>query len=137
MQIAVVATARKLTVLCWHMITRGEDYAFARPSLTAKKLRALELKAGQPSRRGQKGTASGYSLKEVRRRERELAEQAEHAYAQMVADWQARAPREKPGVAAANGARLSRPSNGATAARQAPAPDPALRSEIDHAHTAG
>jgi transposase len=31
MQIAVVATARKLTVLCWHMITRGQDYAFARP----------------------------------------------------------------------------------------------------------
>ncbi|MCA1677663.1 MAG: hypothetical protein LC777_01305, partial [Actinobacteria bacterium] len=44
MQIAVVATARKLTVLCWHMITRREDYAFARPSLTAKKLRALELR---------------------------------------------------------------------------------------------
>ena len=128
MQIAVVATARKLTVLCWHMITRGEDYAFARPSLTAKKLRALELKAGRPSRRGQKGTASGYSLKEVRRRERGLAEQAERAYAQMVADWQARAPQHKVGAAAANGARLSRPSNWATAARQAPAPDPALRS---------
>jgi transposase len=31
MQIAVVATARKLAVLCRHMITRGEDYAFARP----------------------------------------------------------------------------------------------------------
>ena len=50
MQIAVVATARKLAVLCWHMITRGEDYAFARPSLTAKKLRALELKTGRPAR---------------------------------------------------------------------------------------
>jgi transposase len=52
MQIAVVATARKLAVLCWHMITKGEDYAFARPSLTAQKLRALELRAGMPSRRG-------------------------------------------------------------------------------------
>ena len=30
----VVATARKLAVLCWTMIERGEDYAFARPSLT-------------------------------------------------------------------------------------------------------
>ena len=28
------------------MIERGEDYAFARPSLTDKKLRALELRAG-------------------------------------------------------------------------------------------
>ena len=76
MQIAVVATARKLAVLCWHLVTRGEDYAFQRPSLTEKKLRALELRAGMPSRRGQKGKAAAYSLKEVRRRERQLAEQA-------------------------------------------------------------
>ena len=137
MQIAVVATARKLAVLCWHMITRGEDYAFARPSLTAKKLRALELKAGLPSRRGQKGTAAAYSLKDVRAREKALAEQAERAYAQMVTDWQAKAPATKRvGVAAANGARLSRPSAG-QAARQDTAPDPALRSGVDHAHTAG
>jgi hypothetical protein len=66
-------------VLCWHLITSGEDYAFQRPSLTEKKLRALELRAGMPSRRGQKGKAAAYSLKEVRRRERELAEQAEQA----------------------------------------------------------
>jgi transposase len=117
MQIAVVATARKLAVLCWHLITRGEDYAFQRPSLTEKKLRALELRAGMPSRRGQKGKAAAYSLKEVRRRERELAEQAEQAYRQLVADWQAKAPAKRTGVAAANGARLSRPSAG-QAARQ-------------------
>jgi transposase len=138
MQIAVVATARKLAVLCWHMITRGEDYAFARPSLTAKKLRALELRAGRPSRRGQKGTAAAYSLKDVRAREKALAEQAERTYAQLVADWQAKAPAAKRmGVAAANGARLSRPSDGATAARQDSAPDPALRSGVDHAHREG
>ena len=117
MQVAVVATARKLAVLCWHLITRGEDYAFQRPSLTEKKLRALELRAGMPSRRGQKGKAAAYSLKEVRRRERELAEQAEQAYRQLVADWQAKAPKREKGVAAANGARLSRPSTG-QAARQ-------------------
>jgi DNA-binding NarL/FixJ family response regulator len=29
MQIAVVATARKLAVLCWHLIIKQEDYAFA------------------------------------------------------------------------------------------------------------
>ena len=86
MQIAVVATARKLAVLCWHLITRGEDYAFQRPSLTEKKLPALELRAGMPSRRGQKGEAAAYSLKQVRRRENELAEQAEQAYRQLVAD---------------------------------------------------
>ncbi len=136
MQIAVVATARKLAVLCWHIITKGEDYAFARPSLTAKKLRALELKAGKPSRRGQKGTAAAYSLKDVRAREKALAEQAERSYTQLVADWQAQGAARRLGVAATNGARLSTPSNGATAARQASAPEPALRSGVDHAHSA-
>lgn len=136
MQVAVVATARKLAVLCWHLITKGEDYAFARPSLTAQKLRRLELRAGMPSKRGQKGKAAGYSLKAVRARENALNEQAEHAYRQLVSDWQAKAPRRESGVAAANGARLSRPSDGATAARQDSAPDPALRSGVDHAHNA-
>jgi transposase len=136
MQVAVVATARKLAVLCWHLITKGEDYAFARPSLTAQKLRRLELRAGLPAKRGQKGKAAGYSLKEVRARENALNEQAEQAYRQMVTDWQAKAPATKAvGVAAANGARLSRPSDGATAARQASAPEAALRSGVDHAHS--
>jgi hypothetical protein len=42
-------------VLCWHMIIKGEDYAFARPSLTVQKLRKLELRAGMPSHRGRNG----------------------------------------------------------------------------------
>jgi transposase len=134
MQIAVVATARKLTCLCWTMIERGEDYTFARPSLTEKKLRALELRAGMPSHRGRKGTTGAYSLKAVRQRERELAEQGERAYRQLVADWQANRPaKAKSDVAAANGTRLSRPSMG-QAARQASVPEPALRSGVDHAH---
>jgi transposase len=133
MQIAVVATARKLAVLCWTMIERGEDYAFARPSLTDKKLRALELRAGMPSRRGRKGAAAAYSLKEMRQRELELAQQGEQAYRQLVTDWQGNRPaKTKPGVAAANGTRLKRPSVG-QAARQASVPEPALRSGVDHA----
>ncbi len=88
------------------------------------------------SKRGQKGRAAGYSLKEVRARENALNEQAEQAYRQLVADWQAKAPKRESGVAAANGARLSRPSDGATAARQDSAPEPALRSGVDHAHSA-
>ena len=36
---AIVATARKLTVLFWCMLTRGEDYAHQRPALTKKKQR--------------------------------------------------------------------------------------------------
>jgi len=96
-QIAVVAAARKLAVLCWNLIHRGEDYAYARPSLIEKKQRALELKAGHPSRRGQKGRAAAYSLTEVRRRERELVEQAETAYQHMVAGWQPQRPPARTG----------------------------------------
>ena len=117
MQIAVVATARKLACLCWQLIAKDQDYAFARPSLTAQKLRALELRAGMPSRRGQKGKAAGYSLKEVRARERRFTEQAERAYRRLVADWQAEAPARKEGAVAANGARLSSHQTG-QAARQ-------------------
>jgi hypothetical protein len=46
-----VAVARKLAVLAWHLLTRGEDYALQRPPLVARKLRALELKAGAPRRK--------------------------------------------------------------------------------------
>jgi transposase len=96
MQVAVVATARKLATLCWHLVVGEQDYAFQRPSLTDKKLRALQLRAGMPPRRGRKGTAAAYSLKEVRRRERALTEQAEVAYRQLVADWQPKRPATKP-----------------------------------------
>ena len=97
MQIAVVATARKLAVLCWHLVIKDEDYAFGRPSLTEKKLRALELRAGMPARRGKKGNAAAHNLTDVRRRELELSEQAEHAYRQLVADWQAKRPQPESG----------------------------------------
>ena len=38
--VATVAVARKLAVLAWHLLTRGEDYAFQRPSLVRRKIRA-------------------------------------------------------------------------------------------------
>ena len=47
---AIVATARKLAILFWCMLTRDEDYAHQQPSLTKKKLRRLELTAGAPAR---------------------------------------------------------------------------------------
>jgi hypothetical protein len=59
--IAAVAVARKLAVIIWHMLTRGEDYAGVRPALHAKKLRDLELRSGQPERRGQRGSAYKYN----------------------------------------------------------------------------
>jgi transposase len=91
-QIALVATARKLCVLFWHLLTREEDYAFGRPSLTRHKLRRLELIAGDPSRRGRR-SGSGASKRE-QRHERELSERFEAAYRRLVEDWQPR-PRRK------------------------------------------
>jgi transposase len=92
MQVAVVAAARKLTVLCWHLIIKGEDYAYAQPSLVAHKRRKLELRAGLPAHRGRPGKATGYSLHAVRAAERDLAAQAETAYRTMVASWQPTRP---------------------------------------------
>jgi transposase len=50
--VAAVATARKLAVVVWHMLTKDEDFTWSRPALLQWKLRKLELKAGHPSRRG-------------------------------------------------------------------------------------
>jgi transposase len=83
----VVATARKLTVLFWHLMIGGEDCAFAIPSLAAHKQRKVELRAGYPSQHGnRKGKAAGYSLKAVRIAERDLTAQAEVAYLTRVAN---------------------------------------------------
>jgi transposase len=85
-QIALVATARKLCVLFWQLLTREQDYAFGRPSLTRHKLRRLELMAGDPPRRGQRSGSP--ASKREQRHERELSEQFEAAYRRLVADWQ-------------------------------------------------
>jgi transposase len=55
--VAAVATARKLAVVVWHMLTKDEDFTWSRLALLQWKLRKLELKAGHPSRRSghQKG----------------------------------------------------------------------------------
>ena len=93
-QIAIVAVARKLAVLFWHLLTREQDYAFQRPSLTRKKLRGLKLRAGaerQPGRRDL-ATRNTYSQRTERARERELSEQAEVAYRRLVTDWKASGP---------------------------------------------
>jgi transposase len=96
-QIATVATARKMTVLCWHLITRGEDYAFARPSLTAHKRRKLELAAGATSRRGPvRGGTHDYHVKQLRDQERAIVEHSERAYEVTVAHWQPQKPAANP-----------------------------------------
>jgi hypothetical protein len=91
--VAAVATARKLAVLIWHLLHKGESDLWARPALHAKKMRELELKAGHPAARGQKGAAHAYNLKNHRDQERRWVEQAEAAYTRFVAGWRPRGPR--------------------------------------------
>jgi transposase len=90
-QIAATATARKLVVLFWHLLTSNQDYAFARPAMTRSKVRRLELLAGAPAQKGRKGIAGGKS-KAVFEAERELSRQAEAAYRRLISDWQASGP---------------------------------------------
>ena len=92
-QVAAVAVARKLAVLCWHLLTKETDYLWQRPALVANKVRAMELQAGQPAKKGSKrGPAYAYNVKDLRDREMEAARQAEHAYEQFVGHWQPRGP---------------------------------------------
>ena len=92
--VAAVATARKLTIIIWHLLIKGESYTWARPSLHAKKLRDLELKAGHKAARGQKGEAHAYNVKSHRDEERRWVEQAETAYTRFVAGWNRRGPKK-------------------------------------------
>ncbi len=94
---AIVATARKLAVLFWCMLTRSQDYDHQQPSLTRKKLRRLEITAGaRKNTRRAAGTWSTNLL--MRQAERELAEQAEASYKRIVQDQQAAGPARKAGA---------------------------------------
>jgi hypothetical protein len=117
--IATVAVARKLAVIAWHMLSRSEDYAFARPSLTREKLRRLELITGAEHQKGKR--IGVFATKEQHDLDKQLAAQAELAYRRLAQDWQ---PAIK-GTGAAPGRASRRPSSG-QAARQETAPPPAL-----------
>ncbi|MFC7539202.1 IS110 family transposase [Siccirubricoccus deserti] len=93
---AAVATARKLAVMIWHVLTSEQEYTFARPAFTAMKLRKVALKAGAPREYGKAGPARDYWIEEIRHREMDYVERAERAYERMVAAW-----REKPPKSAA------------------------------------
>jgi hypothetical protein len=130
-QIAATATARKLAVLFWHLLSRGEDYAFARPAMTRHKIRRLELLAGAPPQKGRKGIAGGKS-KAVFDAERELSRQAEAAYRRLVNDWRA-AGRAKVGAGVTPGHASPRPRRAKPRGRLRKPQRSALRS-VNHPH---
>jgi transposase len=122
--VAAVAVARKLACLAWQLLTKREDYAFARPSRMRRKLRDLELAAGAralPKRHDGQRIAASHA---ERKAEHQLVEQAEIAYRRLIADWKSTAP-AKSGAGATPGSASSRPSK-RQAARQASNPTPAL-----------
>ena len=117
--VAIVAAARKLACLFWCLLRREEDYAYAQPSLTKKKLRRLEITAGAP--RYSANAAGIWSANAaVRQAERELARQAEVAYARTVRDWHA-AQTANVGASVTPGRASKEPSKG-KAARQTTSP---------------
>ena len=126
-QIAAVAVARKLAALCWHMLTKGEDYRWARPSLVAHKRRAMELAAGQPQKKGNKrGASYAYNVKELRQQEARVAEHAERSYEHFVAAWRSRPPGKGNGCAAASNRQGLTGLSGDASSRRA-----TLRHEVD------
>jgi transposase len=88
-QVAIVATARKLACLCWQLLTTEQDYACKRQTTVDRKLRALELRAGAPTRHGAQRTKGAPTIKQLTVQERQLAEQAELAYQRLIQDSQA------------------------------------------------
>ena len=115
--IAIVAAARKLACLFWCLLTREEDYAYAQPSLTNKKMRRLEIRAGAP--RWQGGRSVWSTNQAMRDAERELALQAQRAYERTIKD------RQQAGASATAGRASSGPSRGQVA-RQTTGPKSAL-----------
>lgn len=108
-QIAICATARKLAVLAWHLLTKDEDYRYGAPTITQRKLRTLQRKA--------RATGPAISLAgETKRKvlERRFLEEAERNYRNYVAMKVTR------GAGAANGDTTVEAVKAADDARQAP-----------------
>jgi transposase len=95
LNVAAVATARKIAGLIWQLLTKEAPYRWARPAFVAMKMRKLELRAGAPRAHGPAGPGHDYWIKEIRHREMELVAHAETAYARMVEAWRDRPPKPK------------------------------------------
>ncbi|MCA1697885.1 MAG: transposase, partial [Actinobacteria bacterium] len=108
-QIAICATARKLVVLAWHLLSKDEDYRYGAPTITQRKLRALQRKAGDE---GPMISLAGEAKRKVL--ERRFLQEAERNYQNYVA-YKARR-----GAGAANGDTTVQAVKAADDARQTP-----------------
>ena len=114
-QIAATATARKLVMLFWCLLTRGEDYAFGRPAMTRNKIRQLELLAGAAAAEGPPWHRRRQDPRPSSTPNASSPARPKRAYRRLVDDWQASGP--KAGAGATPGRASQRPSKG-KAARQ-------------------
>jgi transposase len=83
--VALVAVARKLTVLSWHLLSKKTDYQWAPARLVADKMRRVELRAGYPRKPRGGGPRSDVTQDKQRQQERRVLAQAEDAYRLLVA----------------------------------------------------
>jgi transposase len=118
--VATVAVARKLVVIAWHMLSRGENYAFTRPSLVREKVRKLELAVGAQRRKGRRNPVRVFATPAQHRLEKQLAAQAQTAYQRLVQDWQ---PAIRKGAGVTPGRASSRPSKGKSRAADSVSPN--------------
>ncbi len=82
-------------MIIWHMLSKGTDYIWARPTLLARKFRSVELRAGLPTSHARRGTAFDYNIPAKRAEERSRVEKAEAAYAAVTSRWRTRPERQK------------------------------------------
>ena len=128
--IATVAVARKLVVIAWHLLSRGEDYAFTRPSLLGEKIQRAELLTGAQRRQGHRNPVRVFATPEQHRLEKQLAAQAETAYQRLVQDWQ---PTINKRAGVTTGRASSQPAKG-KAARQTREPQRSALRYVSHPH---
>jgi len=119
-RIALVAVARKLAVLAWHLLTHDSDYRWSPTGLTAKKYRDIAFEAGR--------THLQPLPPRQREQEQRVLVQAEDAYRTMVLACH----RQQLDAAASNG---ERPMGSRPDARRSSHPQaPIFSTRVDRAH---
>ena len=96
--VAAVATARKLAVLIWHLLSKGESWACGAPASVAREEAARSSGAesgacSSAAARWPKRCGPRVQYQEPSRSERRWVEQAETAYARFVSGWNPRGPK--------------------------------------------
>jgi transposase len=108
-QIALCATARKLAVLAWHLLSKEEDYRYGAPTITQRKLRNLQRQAHDP---GPPISLAGETKRKAL--ERRFLQEAERNYRNYVAT------KARNGAGAATGDATVQAVQAASDARRAP-----------------